>query len=121
MPAKYRAKRTSVDGISFASKGEAARYVALRDAQARGEIVGLELQPRFRCVVGGKTVCSYVADFRYAVLGRDGLPTGIIVTEDFKGCKTPVYRLKRKLMAACYPGVEITEVTDPAWVPAVAP
>lgn len=36
-------------------------------------------------------------------------------------CMTPVYRLKRKLMAACYPGVEITEVTDPAWVPAVAP
>lgn len=46
---------------------------------------------------------AVAARFLRAVLGRDGLPTGIIITEDFKGCKTPVYRLKRKLMAACYP------------------
>lgn len=120
MDMKYKAKRTAVDGISFASKGEAERYIALRAAEKRGEIVGLTLQPRFPCMVNGKLVCTYVADFCYAVADRNGRVTGLIVVEDFKGFRTPVYKLKRKLMAACHPGVEITEVTSPAWVPAVA-
>jgi hypothetical protein len=73
----------------------------------------LELQPRFplysparhKAHSGGTLVrvCDYVADFRY----RKG-PKGILVIEDVKGMKTPVYRLKKKWFEAQY-GLSITE------------
>ena len=32
------------------------------------------------------------------------------IVEDVKGYKTPIYRLKKKLVEACYPGTLIKEV-----------
>ena len=101
---KYRAKRTEVDGIMFASKAESRRYIELRDMQKRGEIRHLELQPRFRLEVNGVKICDYIADFRY--VDADGED----VVEDVKGVITPQYRMKRNLMAAIY-GVTILETT----------
>ena len=48
----------------------------------------------------------------YAVLDAHGPTTELvsIVVEDVKGMKTPVYRLKKKIVEALYPGVVITEV-----------
>lgn len=101
---KYNAKPTVVDGIRFASKREAARYVRLRMMEDNGLITGLELQPRYPLNVGKQKVADYVADFRYTVKA-----TGATVVEDAKGVKTPVYRLKKKMVAAQY-GIEIHEV-----------
>lgn len=99
---KYGAVRTTVDGITFASKKEAARYCQLSLMQQAGYIRDLELQPRFQIVVKGKSCGEYRADFRY-------VQTGDVVVEDVKGMKTPVYRLKKRLVEALY-GVKITEV-----------
>jgi len=67
-----------------------------------GEIINLELQPKFPIEVNGIKICTYIADFRYKE--RDGTE----VVEDCKGFKTDVYRLKKKLVKAIY-GIEILE------------
>lgn len=99
---KYRAVPTEVDGIRFASKREAARYCSLRIMEEAGVIFGLELQPKFALVVKGVKICDYVADFAY--LNGDGKR----VIEDAKGVKTPVYRLKKKLLKAIH-DIEVLE------------
>lgn len=101
-PSKYRNKKTEVDGVTFASKKEATRYLILKERLKAGEIASLELQPKYPMVVGGVKVCVYVADFRY----REG---GESVTEDVKGCKTAVYRIKKKLLKALH-GIDVREV-----------
>ncbi len=100
---KYRAVKTEVDGITFDSKREAARYMELVLLERAGEISRLELQPKYDCVVNGHKICTYKADFRY--FSAEGS-----VVEDVKGVKTPVYRLKKKLVEALYPGVTVQEV-----------
>lgn len=102
-PRKYRNTPTAVDGIRFDSAREARRYATLRFRERLGLISDLELQPRYPLVVCGVKVGEYRADFRYRV------PTGGVIVEDAKGVRTPAYRLKRKLMLACY-GVRILEV-----------
>lgn len=109
---KYGAVKTTIDGIVFASKKEAARYQELRLLEKAGEIRELELQPRFPLLVpsrgrGGpwdrEHIGDYVADFRY----REG-PRGLLRIEDVKGMKTPLYRWKKKHVEAQY-GVVIRE------------
>ncbi len=99
---KYKAVRTVVDGIAFASKKEARRYLELRLLERAGEIHSLQLQPSFPIVVNGVKVCKYVADFSY--IDHTGSP----VVEDVKGMKTPIYNLKKRLVKAVH-GVEIHE------------
>jgi hypothetical protein len=101
---KYHAIKTEVDGYIFASKREASRYSELKLLESAGEIFNLKLQPKFPIAVNKQKICTYIADFEYET--KDGT----IITEDVKGVKTPVYRLKKKLMKACF-GIEITEVT----------
>jgi hypothetical protein len=109
---KYGAIRTTVDGISFASKREAARYAELKLLLKVNQIRNLELQPKFPIEVRGVKVCTYVADFQYQRLDvDDGGTTGrwTQVVEDAKGMRVPIYRLKAKLVKALY-GIEIQEV-----------
>jgi hypothetical protein len=94
---KYHAVPVMVGAIRFASKREGRRYQDLQLLQRAGEIVGLELQPSFEIRVNGRHICIYRADFRYIVAA-----TGKTVIEDAKGMKTPVYRLKKKLVEAQY-------------------
>jgi len=101
---KYGNRKTVVDGRIFASKREAKRYGELRLLLKAGEIVDLECQPVIPCIVNGATVCRYIADFSY-VRKFDSYHS----YEDVKGFKTPIYRLKKKLVKACT-GVEIIEV-----------
>lgn len=95
---KYRAKRTIIEGRSFASQKEAAAYLRLRDMETKGQILSLELQPRYelmsKFVYRGEKIRSlyYVADFRYKLAG-----TGETVVVDVKGFRTPEYLIKRKL------------------------
>ena len=109
---KYRAIRTMVDGIYFDSKREANRYSELKMMEKAGIINSLKLQPEFKCVVNGKKVCTYKADFEYLMVDEEG-PQGQIgyyIVEDVKGFKTPVYRLKKKLVEALFPGTVIKEI-----------
>jgi hypothetical protein len=57
-------------------------------------------------MVNGEKIGRYVADFRYV-----DTATGVVTVEDVKSgpTKTPVYRLKRKLVKALY-DIDITEV-----------
>lgn len=100
---KYSAIRTEVDGITFASKREAARYQELKLLQRGGMISNLELQPVFPIIINGVRCGKYIADFAYF----DGAAR---ITEDVKGMKTPVYRLKKKIVEALYPGLVIREI-----------
>jgi hypothetical protein len=104
MVSKYGAVRTDVDGITFASKAEARRYGELCILAQQGVISDLECQPRFPLSVNGVKIGTYVADFRY--LDRE---RGVITTEDVKGVRTPVYRIKKQLVKALY-GIEVQEV-----------
>jgi hypothetical protein len=95
---------TVLDGARFASKREARRYRELQLLATAGHIGGIELQPAYSVEVAGRHVCTYLADFRYV-----DLVSGELVVEDAKGLKTPVYRLKKKLVEALYP-IVIREV-----------
>ena len=106
---KYNAKRTTVHGTTFASQREAKRYCELLLLEKAGEIQHLELQPVYPIEVRGALICRYVADFRYREKPLRTGSSGQVVVEDVKGMKTPVYRLKKKLIAALY-GIQIREV-----------
>ena len=105
---KFGAVKTKVDGIVFDSKREAARYAELVLLHRAKKIRLLELQPVFPIVVNGVTVAKYVADFRYQTIPL-GFELAETIVEDVKGVKTPLYRLKKKLVEAQY-GIEITEI-----------
>ena len=106
MPSKYRNKKTEVDGIVFDSKAEANRYQELKLLERAGVITHLQLQPEYKCIIDSKLVCKYRADFRYIDHERQ-----CTVVEDVKGYKTDVYRLKKKLVEALYPGTVIEEIS----------
>ncbi len=102
---KYKNVKTFVDGISFDSRKESARYADLKLMQKAGEISDLTLQPKFDIVINGVKVCSYVADFSY-------VENGVKIVEDVKSevtRKLPAYRLKKKLMKAVH-SIEVREI-----------
>ena len=104
---KYGAKPTIVDGIRFASLKESRRYQELKLLEKAGVICALYVQPRYDLHGGDfetKPIGRYVGDFSYTET-----QTGAVVVEDVKGFKTPLYRWKKKHMAAQY-GIEIREV-----------
>ena len=101
---KYGAVKTTVYGITFDSGHEANRYLILRDMLRLGEIKNLRWQVTYTLEIEGQKICDYRADFVY----EDAL-TGETVVEDAKGVRTPVYRLKKKLMKAIL-NIDIQEV-----------
>lgn len=100
-PGKYGNKKVEVDGIKFDSKKEAKRYGELKWLAETGQISELELQKSFRLEVNNYLIAHYRADFVYYECGKR-------IIEDCKGFRTPVYKLKKKLMLAIY-GIEIRE------------
>lgn len=109
---KYRAKKTTVDGITFDSKKEANRYCELKlEAKAIPPVIAdLELQPEFDLIGAdgnplksdaGRTL-KYKADFRYYHLIK-----GCWVIEDSKGYQTPEYKLKKAIMRSM--GISVIE------------
>lgn len=107
---KYRNVPTVVDGIRFSSSAEAGRYVFLSALQKSGEISDLRLQVTFVVAPSVRLIGSkrktpelrYVADFTY----RNA--SGRLVVEDVKGAITPVYKIKRHLLAL--QGIYIHEI-----------
>lgn len=108
---KFKNTKTEVDGITFASKKEAARYQELKLMEKAGQISSLVLQPKFEIQLNGIKVCTYIADFCYNDFQKhlSGKSATVAVVEDVKGVRTAVYRLKKKLVKAQY-GIEIQEV-----------
>lgn len=102
---KYNATKTVIDGITFDSKKEAARWVELKQREAAGEISSLARQVKFPFAVDRVKICSYVCDFVYYDLKEKKR-----IHEDVKGFRTPVYKLKLKMLHAFYPFVILREV-----------
>lgn len=106
---KYGAKKTVVDGITFASKKEAKRYEELKLLLQSGEIQNLILQPRFilqeKCTVRTEKLraIEYVGDFQYTC-------EGVTIVEDVKGVLTEVFKLKSKLFKYKYPHIILKEI-----------
>ena len=117
---KYGNQKITIDNITFDSTGEGLRYKELKLLAKTGQITDLQLQKKFIIVpeirepdtVGprggvkkGKLIQSaayYIADFVYYD------KNGKLVVEDFKGFKTDLYKLKKKLMRYIY-NIDIKE------------
>lgn len=107
MRGKHGSRKTLLDGITFDSAKEAARYSTLKLWQQVGAIRDLRLQVSYDLYgANGERVAKYLSDFTYwsVELNKE-------VVEDVKSPHTrtlPVYRLKLKLLRA--QGVTISEV-----------
>lgn len=101
---KYKNRKTVVDGITFDSQKEAARWQELRLLERGGLITDLRLQVPFELIPKqpGERAVNYIADFVYTENGET-------VVEDAKGVRTQAYVLKRKLMLERH-GIRIREV-----------
>lgn len=103
---KYGARKTRIDGILFDSQAEANRWCELRLLERVGAICGLERQKKYTLIPKSDygSEIGYIADFVYS-------ENGITVVEDVKSkaTATPLYRLKKRLMAEIH-GIEIREV-----------
>ena len=109
---KYNAKRTEVDGIKFASRAEAARWVDLKQMEREGKITGLVRQKRFALHApqadSDSRIGAYVCDFAYFA-GPDW------IIEDVKGMRTPLSDWKIRHTELQY-GIKIL-ITGPASKP----
>lgn len=94
---KYKNVPTIIDGIRFPSKAEAARYQELKLRVKAKQIGRLKLHPRFKLIVHGTLICTYVADSEY-------IEDGGLVVEDVKGVETQAFKIKATLFKALFPG-----------------
>lgn len=92
---KWKNKPVTIDGVRFASQGEADRFHQLKLLERAGQIEKLQRQVRFSLVWDDVHICDYIADATYFEHGR-------FVVEDFKGALTPDGELKLKMMRACH-------------------
>ena len=124
---KYHNRKITVDGITFDSKREYARYSELVLLEKAKKISNLRRQVKFVLIPAQyeksnekykkgenkgqlkrgvllERECAYIADFVYI-----DNETNKKVVEDTKGMRTKDYIIKRKLMLATY-GIRISEV-----------
>ena len=87
---------TVVGGITFRSKLEASHYQMLKLRETAGEISDLKRQVRFKLVVNGSLIRTYVMDFTFIEEGQQ-------VAWESKGYRTEIFELKEKLFRALYP------------------
>ena len=95
-PSKYRSRKTVLGDLTFDSAKEARVWASLQLRERAGEIRGLKRQVRYRLMVNGCHVCSYVSDFVWTEAGR-------VTVADCKSAMTRKlreYRIKAKLFAA---------------------
>ena len=91
---KYNNKKVETADGKFDSKREFCRFKELQLLLKEGKINNLKRQEQYKLIVNGHLVTSYIADFVY-------VEESASVVEDCKGYRTPVYKLKKKLMKAC--------------------
>lgn len=98
---------TVVDGESFHSKREAARWLFLKTLGLAGRIRNLRRQVKYKLEVNGVLICTWKADFVYEELDLKAQQWNEVV-EDVKGYPNDRWPMKKKLMLACH-GVQIRE------------
>lgn len=103
---KFGNEKQFYDGKKFDSKLELYRYIDLKILEKSKQIADLKTQYKFVLIPKseyGREI-SYIADFTY-------IENGKLVVEDTKSIatKTPLYRLKKRLMAEKY-GIVIKEI-----------
>lgn len=106
---KYGAIKTEYNGVIFDSKKEAEYAEGLdmckRASKKNERVVSYEIQVQYDLHgIDGTRVAKYFADF--VVKYADGTVKIIDVKSEYT--KTPVYRLKKKLLKAEY-GLDIVE------------
>lgn len=109
--AKYGNTRCRVNGEDYRSQREARKHADLLLMQEAGLITGLTREVPFVLAPGVKIegekrarpALRYFADFIYS-----DVATGKIVVLDAKGMQTPVYRLKKHLLATVH-GIHVRE------------
>lgn len=109
---KFGAVKTTIDGITFDSKREAARYQVLAAWLKNGDIRKLRRQHAFTLDVvtpSGEVVQigTYRSDFDY----EEVIPFGGMawIVEDAKGMRTDIFKWKKRHVEAQY-GIVIHEV-----------
>ncbi len=90
---KFGAVKTERDGITFASKLEAAYYDKLKLFQKAGSVLFFLRQVPFHLPGGVKYVCDF------QVFYSDGTVEFI----DVKGMETPEFIAKKRMVEALYP------------------
>ncbi len=111
---KYGNRRIIVGGETFDSEREYRRYCELKLLEQAGEIKNLARQEKFVLIPTQRIreqliekECSYRADFTYWEETAEGCWQKVV--EDAKGCRTEVYKIKKKLMLWVH-GIRIREV-----------
>lgn len=100
-----KASRT-YNGRVYHSAAE-ARYAAHLDLLVKmGTLWDWKAQVPFPIIIRGTKICSVVIDFIVVPEGTDAKPYYVEV----KGMETAVWKLKRKLLLACYPGIDLRVV-----------
>lgn len=96
-------KTVTSDGIRHDSVKEANRWCELNLMLRAGMIQDLQRQVKFELLPKqeGERAVYYIADFVY-------MENGAKVVEDVKGCRTEVYKLKKKMMLFFH-GIRIRE------------
>lgn len=115
---KYGNKKVEIDGYTFDSLAEAARYKELRLLESAGRIEVLEVHPRFTLQHAftdrqgqRHQAVTYSADFAYREITG---PFVASVVEDVKGKETDVFRVKSKLFRFNYPDLELRIIASGA-------
>ena len=103
---KYGNRIVEYDGYKFDSQGESMRYYQLKMLQKAGKISGLQVHIPFELIPkdGKHRAIYYEADFVY-------IENGEKIVEDFKGFRTDVYKIKKRLMKWLY-GIDIRETSE---------
>ena len=104
MANKYgNVKTVTSDGIKHDSIKEANRWCELKLLERAGLIQDLQRQVKYELIPkqDGERPVYYIADFVYCENGKK-------VVEDVKGCRTEVYKLKKKMMLYFH-GISIKE------------
>lgn len=119
-PNKYHAQPTTIDGHTFASKLEAERYLVLVEAQRRGEITALGIQPRYTLllpfVAQGKRYreMTCLMDFKYNVMVKRTGPSEPEENISIVAAQVPGDRIgyARRVLPVLYTVVEDTKGKD---------
>lgn len=97
---KYHAIKTTVDGITFDSKLEAAEYLKIKALKNGNAIQDFRRQVKYP-IGGGR---NYIADF---VLKNWDESEEVI---ECKGYETALWKLKKALFTEKYPEIKMTVV-----------
>lgn len=101
---KKKPKYNNTKYHGFDSEAEYRRFRELLLLEKVGQISELETQVPYTLLEKqpGQRAIKIVVDFQYVEGGKP-------VVEDFKGFRTQVYLMKKKMFCARYPGIEFRE------------